>query len=184
MTRKASLAAALAILVLQQSTFASEAFASQAATAHGQTATAPVDQRNGPTASVESISAYVRLYEKGDTAGDVVCTININEAPHNQIVQMKSGDNSCSNDEAVSVSFSNIPAGSIISLYDDPNCGEGDDWVKFTFLMDSGWTYTSNLELNLTKAENNHVVFKQVYTHKNGLNGKVSCMRIQVPEPH
>jgi hypothetical protein len=181
MTWKVSSRAAIVALVLMPLALVIEAGASQTTRDQGQTTAAPVMQPNAqPTTP---INAYVRLFDKGDTAGDIVCTLPITGAPYSLTQNFKEKGN-CANDEAVSISFSNIPAGSIISLYDDPHCEEDDDWVKFTFFYEVNWTYAHNLEINQTTTENNHDVFKQTYHDKNGLNGKVSCIMINVPEGH
>lgn len=184
MTRKVSPAAALVTLLLTLSAFANRTGASQAAADPSKATPMPVAQGNESSSSTKSINAYVRLFEKGDTAGDVVCTLPITSAPFVENINLKKDSYDCSNDEAVSISFSNIPAGSIISLYDDPNCKQGDDWVKFTFFSEVSWTFAHDFEINQEVKKDGHLVFTQAYHDKGNLNGRVSCIIINVPEPH
>lgn len=77
------------------------------------------------------------------------------------------------NDKVRSLKLKSVTQGTRIRLFDSPEGSTGDDWVEITVKQSHRVVIIPTLELT---TENKY--YKQSFTHKNGLNGKVS--RIEV----
>lgn len=82
------------------------------------------------------------------------------------------------NDEARSVILYNVPDGQLLSVYDSPNASEQDDWSEIY------------IKKSLTKAvidSFNHNIENEnyeIHSHpNNGLDGKISYIKISIKEP-
>ena len=66
--------------------------------------------------------------------------------------------------------------GTTIEVFDDPDCQSSDDWteieVKRAIFRTTLNTYESSFQ---------NVDLKVTHHHKNGLDGKVSCVRVDAP---
>lgn len=137
------------------------------------------------TVTPRAVPPYVRLYEGELAKQNTVCSIPITEQPYFRQFYFQKHEGECRNDEARSLSFENIPAGTVVRLYDDPKCGVNDDWVEFIILKRVAYTYNWKFEFSNvdTKYGDGEPVYSQTYHRVNGLDGKVSCMVISVPAP-
>lgn len=137
------------------------------------------------TGEARAMPPYIRLYEGNRLTQNTVCAIALTIGEHRQF-NFKSHDGGCANDEARSIEFERMPAGSIVELYDEPSCGKNDDWVSFTFKQLVARTYASGFEYSLEDKDfgDGEVVISKVYHKHNGLDGKVSCMIVNVPPEH
>ncbi|SDF16222.1 MULTISPECIES: hypothetical protein [Rhodanobacteraceae] len=146
---------------------------------------ASVRQDADGTSGTKVMPPYVRLYEGHKLTQDTVCSVPLAVGEHKQYhFQEKEGH--CANDEAKSIEFERIPAGTVVELFDDPKCGKGDDWVSFTFrkLVPRTWAWGFEYDLEDKDYGDGEVVYSKVYHKDNGLDGKVSCMIINVPPEH
>ncbi|MDR6643941.1 MULTISPECIES: hypothetical protein [Luteibacter] len=137
------------------------------------------------TGDAKVMPPYVRLYEGHNLTQDTVCSVPLTIGAHAQY-HFRDKEGHCANDEAKSIEFEHVPAGTVVELYDDPKCGKGDDWVSFTFRKLVPRTYAWGFEYSLEDTDfgNGQVVYSKVYHEDNGLDGKVSCMIINVPPEH
>lgn len=123
----------------------------------------------------EKAVAFVRWYEGYNASQDNFCTIPINTIPYYQTNTFK--EIHCSNDEAKSVKMQNLPPGTEIYIYDMPSCGDSDDWGKITILKQSASIIVGGFSHTFTMDD---VKYANVW--HNGINGKVSCFIIDVPD--
>ncbi|MCS4229945.1 hypothetical protein EDF77_3207 [Stenotrophomonas maltophilia] len=84
---------------------------------------------------------------------------------------------SCHNDDARSVKVMAAKEGTVITLYDSPSGSTSDDYTTFRIKQDltKVWTVVTLEE----SGENEYMAVK--HHHVNGLNGKVSSVRVSVP---
>jgi len=146
----------------------------------------------------------IRLY-KGETLGsENFCTITISTHPYIETVYFGSGKTCGKNDHASSMKLHNMPAGSIITVYDNPKCGDHDDWQSTTVtrldpvapdmainsfeLSGEQWNFTIDGQggavIGLPDpigSATKRSAWVLNYHEVNGLKGKVSCMTVYVP---
>lgn len=148
-------------------------------------AATPPSQANDTAGHVEVMPPYIRLYEGNGLSQNAVCSIQLTPGTNWQL-NFKGHDGGCANDEARSIEFERMPAGTIVELYDEPSCGKNDDWVSFTFkkLVPRTWAWGFQYDLEDTEYGDGDVVYSKVYHGHNGLDGKVSCMIISVAPEH
>jgi hypothetical protein len=119
----------------------------------------------GPASSVASVLSF---YEGNNASQNKVCDLEarasgkINFRNHGQ----------CDNDEARSVRITNVPAGYTFTVFDDPGCGTGDDWTQIQVTQDIASATVRSFQNNV-----NNGGLRVHYNRKNGLDGKVSCIR-------
>lgn len=125
----------------------------------------------------------IRLYEGRGGREENICVIEILAVPFHSFEKV------CKNDEAMSMKLHNMPPGTVITVYDDPECGDHDDWQRTTVTSsrpgaddiligdfeDTGsWVGTGA----------NPSTYTTLFSgspHRYDLSGKVSCMIIDVP---
>ena len=120
--------------------------------------------------SASSVNAEYIFYEGNGGSQNLVCTLPQGILSAN----FKNDPYGCDNDEARSVVLADLPTGAILTVYDDPGCGTGDDYTRIRVLQGfsgtitissfEGGSYPSNIQFS--------------HFHNNGLDGKVSCARI------
>ena len=122
------------------------------------------DAAQEPTVATEA--TRVIFYEGNGCSQDIVASYG----PKNAAGRIGK------NDEARSLQLVQVPADTRIFIYDSPDASENDDyaaiWIKkrtFDYCIRSfeASIFTDNVEMN--------------YTKKNGLDGKVSYVKIQYP---
>jgi len=120
----------------------------------------------------------IRFYEGYNGSEDTFCAESITQRP--LFKQKKMGD--CGkNDEAKSMKFEGTPAGTVVKVYDNPNCDTGDDYAVITTLRDAMpnaitvWNFEDNDSDDPTGY---HIRY---YWEDGNLDGKVSCVQIIVP---
>ena len=116
------------------------------------------------------------LYEGNDATQDNVCTVSTTS---DKTCKFKEGDEDCGcvNDEARSAKLTWVKPGTTIKVYDDPGGDpDEDDWteikVKRLFKSKTIGTFEDSYE-------NDYV--KVTWHEDNGLDGKVSHMKIDAP---
>ena len=110
----------------------------------------------------EPSGATVDLHEGNNGTQNLVCSLGIDQ----QITLNFQGHDQCDNDEARS----------LIEMFDDPDCNTGDDWTRITVKRVAFRTTLGTFERSL---ENDDLLVE--HHHDNGLDGKVSCVRITAP---
>lgn len=132
----------------------------------------------------------IRFYEGWNASQENICTVSIDRIPFYAMTDVKAWG--CDNDEAKSMKLRNLPAGSVIELYDDPGCGDHDDWVKITVLkarpgaddlIVGGFEGTGTWEGSGPEPNSYRSEFHPD-AGRHALHGKVSCARIDIPGPH
>jgi hypothetical protein len=117
----------------------------------------------------------VVLYEGFGASQNIVCTISL-PASGTSTVNFKSDSHGCANDEARSMKLLNVKSGTIITVFDDPKAGSGDDRSIVTVRKDATRLVVPDFERS-----NTNVDMTVRHVHKNGLNGKISSIRLRVP---
>jgi len=106
------------------------------------------------------------FYEGNGASQNIVCTLSHS---HGESLNFKkSGD--CDNDEARSVKLIEVPAGSEIKVYDNPDGSTGDDYTVIKVLSDIAGSYIVH---SFESSYSDSYVTVQFHSH-NGLDGKVS----------
>lgn len=120
----------------------------------------------------------IRFYEGYNGSQDTFCAETITQRP--LFKQKKMGD--CGkNDEAKSMRFEGTPAGTVVKVYDNPNCDTGDDYAVITTLRDAVdssitvWNFEDNDSDDPTGYRISY------YREDGNLDGKVSCVQFIVP---
>lgn len=141
------------------------------------------------TAATKVDPPTVRFYEAKWGTEANICTISILEPGKQLTVRFK--DNDCDNDEADSMKLHNMPPGSIITVYDDPDCGDHRSWHRTTVArthpgvtdivipsFETEWPATVDYSPSIPEYQ-----WATVLTlhYESSLNGKVSCAIIDVP---
>lgn len=80
---------------------------------------------------------------------------------------------SCDNDEARSLVLTSVRKGTVLRVYDDPDCETGDDWTRIEVLQD-----LSRYTVNTFESDGDNEKVSRNYHSHNGLDGKVSCVKI------
>lgn len=184
MTRNVALRWALAAPFVLPAAFLIQVDAVSAYQVSNAPAASSSAQSGTPGAQPNTLPPIVRLYEGKNRSQNTVCTVSITQRPSFEMYHFKGNANRCKNDEAQSIEFERIPAGSVIQLFDDPECGKNDDWVEWTFFQEVAMTYSKSFEYSHEDSEfgdGKSLVYDKVYHPKGGLNGKVSCMIISIP---
>jgi hypothetical protein len=79
----------------------------------------------------------IRFYEGKNATEANFCTIGDLKQDDHLTVKFGGGNNTygCDNDEATSMKLERMPPGTIIKVYDNPDCGDDDDWQKTTVII-------------------------------------------------
>jgi hypothetical protein len=161
----------------------------------------PADARTDPPT--------VRFYEAKEATEHNVCTITITTPGFLTIDFKHDNPYGCKNDEAESMKLHNMPPGSIITVYDDSGCADSDDWQRTrvfkrwpgvdivipSFQTDwagpTDWVFPPPgmtlppefPSLSPSWPFPEYQVATSLKLHyDNGLNGKVSCATIDIPD--
>lgn len=129
----------------------------------------------GQTQKQTKAIAHIRFYDKDWAKGDNFCTVAIDKVPYTST----GGFFSCTNDEARSAKLQNLPPGTKITLYDDPGCGDSDDYAVITITK-----YMENIVVPGFRSELTYSDWRIRVNYVDGLMGKVSCAEVDVPGPH
>ncbi|OEF04438.1 hypothetical protein [Vibrio genomosp. F10] len=117
------------------------------------------------------------FHEGTQATQDTVCNLTVDPGGYDT-VNFKTDDYGCDNDEAKSLTLRNVPQGTIISIYDNPKLSRNDDYTVITVNEDIIEGYViGSFEHSYSDSS-----VDVVYYEDNGLNGKVSSVRIIVPE--
>ncbi|HXP00721.1 MAG TPA: hypothetical protein VN813_09465 [Luteibacter sp.] len=132
----------------------------------------------------------IRFYEGWDGTQNNICTASIDSAPYYKLANVSNWD--CPNDEAKSMKLHNLPAGSVIELYNDGDCADDDDWVQITVLKGRigaddlivGGFEGNGVWIGSGEDPNSYRSVFHLKRNRHDLHGKVSCAIIDVPGPH
>lgn len=136
------------------------------------------DERSAPPGTHVTIGdetraiAHIRFYDKDGAQGHNFCTVAIESQPY----KYTGGFFGCTKDEARSAKLQNIPPGSTITLYDDPRCGDSDDYaiIRTTMAM-------SEIVVGGFRYPAMHEDWNMTVYYEDGLMGKVSCAEVDIP---
>jgi hypothetical protein len=137
----------------------------------GSAAAAKTQATNGTQAV-----AFVRWYRGLWLGQDNFCTVDISSQPYYLRTTFESYN--CKNDVAQSVELQNLPPGTILYVYDSPNCGETDDWGKATVLKQAASLAVGDFNHTFTAPAG----LQYDGHYHNGINGKLSCFILDVPD--
>jgi Metallo-peptidase family M12 len=115
-----------------------------------------------------SLQGVLSFYEGNLGTQNKVCDLNTLA----QTVRFKSHA-ACDNDEARSLVLTQVPPGTRIEVYDNPDCRANDDWTAIEVKRAIFRKTIGSFERNLDDAD-----VKVTYQRDNGLDGKVSCVKI------
>ena len=118
------------------------------------------------------IGAVVDLYEGNSATQSLVCSKRVSAY---QSINFQS-DSACDNDETRSLVLTNFPTDKVLIFYDDPGGSTGDDWTVIVPKRHLFRTVVSSYESSYENAD-----VKVCHFHHNGLDGKVSRMRVGAP---
>lgn len=118
------------------------------------------------------------LHEGSSGSQDVVCRIPVPDNREFRFINFKKDNLSCENDEARSFTLIDVPANTILHFYDSPNRRTNDDWVRVVTRQDISRMVVGSFEIDRERPE-----ISIEYSRDNGLNGKVSSLEINPPDP-
>jgi|GEM_PF-6443910 len=121
----------------------------------------------------ESSEPIIVFYDNTNQGGNLICSL---EVENETVINFQNFDQ-CQDDDAESMSIQNIPAGTIIKLYDDVNGSEQDDVLTIFALVDVVSANINTLEASF-ETENIRVIYEGV----NGLNSAVSLMEVSTSD--
>jgi hypothetical protein len=120
--------------------------------------------------------AKITWYSGNDGTKNVVRTDNFSgEGSIKQTFNLKQYGGQ--NDEIRSAVMEYLPVGSVITVYDNPDGKKDDDWSVVTIKQ-----YDDQITIPHFEQPGETSKYKLVYNKKNGLNGKISCVDINIPE--
>ncbi len=90
---------------------------------------------------------------------------------------LKETDDWIPNDEARSCTLKDVPAGTVITLYDSPDGDKDDDWTQITVNQRT----TNDVCVPSFEDDFSDEWYTQNYHKNNGLQGKVSRIKVSVP---
>lgn len=124
--------------------------------------------------------AKIILYEGNDGRENIVCTINIDYVNrNNDEINFKKDSIGCDNDETRSMKITKALNGTKITLWDNPDGKTNDDWVEIEIIANINRSITiGSYERNV----NDNPLYKVTYHRDNGLDGKVSRIKIEPPQ--
>lgn len=122
----------------------------------------------------------VVFYENGSSENinnpdDLSCYFSDFEYPETQKATIRNEE--CFNDDAGSVELKNVPADTVIKVYDDPDGSMEDDYSIIKVLDDIEGNYL----INSLEKDFNDSKISMINNHNNGLNGKVSRFEVYPP---
>ena len=123
------------------------------------------------TTAAGDLTGILSLHEGNGGTQNKVCDLDL----ASRTLNFKN-HRACDNDEARSATLLLAEAGTVVRLYDDPDCERGDDWIEITVLRNLGARTVGSFERSFADAD-----LRVRYHRDNGLDGKVSCARISVP---
>jgi hypothetical protein len=115
-----------------------------------------------------ALQGVLSFYEGNTGTQNKVCDLNTLA----QTVRFKSHD-ACDNDEARSLVLTQVPPGTRIEVYDNPDCQANDDWTLIEVKRAVFRKTIASFERNVDDAD-----VKVTFRRTNGLDGKVSCVKV------
>lgn len=143
---------------------------------------APRSPQQSKTGNAVKAVAFMRFWNREDNHDDNFCTIDVPQVPFYLRLNLKDepeGQVDCANDKARSVTLENMPPGTLLWLFDDPDCGKSDDWTKVTVLKQ-----VSAINIPSFGTDFNWDTAIVEADYQNGLTGQLSCFILQVPGPN
>ena len=117
----------------------------------------------------------IYMYEHADANrdGDTTCVL-----PTGADYNLRLPSNGCENDEIRSMALSGVPAGTLITLFDDPDGNLQDDRTIIEVKRDIGLEERVVVG-NLEDTNSNYLDYRIYHFNNNGLNGKISRIKIE-----
>ena len=119
----------------------------------------------------DEVVGVASFYEGNDGTQDLVCELAMVDRSENF-----KDHGECDNDEARSMRLSQVPAGTVIRIYNDPDCQPIDDWAMIWVIQDLDDKLIDSFEENVTDDD----LVLQFFPF-GGLDGKVSCIDFDLP---
>lgn len=116
----------------------------------------------------DDFTGVATFHEGNNGSQNKVCDLNLSA----QTVRFKSSA-ACDNDEARSITLTMAKAARTIEIYDSPDCQKSDDWTQIVVKRPLLRRTIGSFQHSLEDAD-----VSVAYHRKNGLDGKVSCVRI------
>lgn len=126
-----------------------------------------------PEGLLELPTGSLDLYRGDDISGGVVCIIPV----YNGFVNFQNDGYGCDNDEVRSVKWVNVDPRCRITIYDGPDGWSGDGYVVMT--PKDEMAPLSEFAIGSLERSQSDGPVEVAYRRKNGLNGKVSAVRIE-----
>lgn len=120
---------------------------------------------------MDAQGGVISFYEGNNASQNKVCDLTLRD-----LVLNFKNHGACDNDEARSAVMIFAKAGTAIRIYDDPDCETSDDWTEIIVKRDLFSHRIGTFENSANNAD-----YRASHHHHNGLDGKVSCVRIGVP---
>jgi hypothetical protein len=118
--------------------------------------------------------SFVRLYNGRGGTGDSVCTVSFQGSPFH--LMKKFDGSACRNDEAQAMRLENVPEKAVIQVYDDRDCGNHDDYAEIHVMQPA-----ASITIGTFNESATHDDYEIASHGGNDIDGKVSCMVIDVP---
>lgn len=131
---------------------------------------------NGKVSSLQflkstDLKGIVSFYKKNSAKGNKVCDLGLSKLTLNFTKSKQ-----CDNDRARSMVLTNAPAGTSITVYDSPDCKTNDDYATVYVRRNLARVRVDSFQTSFESAD-----LQVFYYKKNGLDERVSCVRINVP---
>lgn len=132
--------------------------------------TGPMSTSSDDEAAVNHLYGigFLALFEGNNGTQNAECEL---QALY-QTVKFQSSSSPCTNDETRSLRIKHVKAGFRARVYDDPNCGTGDDWTHIQVKQDVDQYLVGTFE---TDSNDSYVLID--HRPYNGLDGKISCLK-------
>ena len=121
--------------------------------------------------------AQVILYEGNSATQDIVCILSLSNDLEVDFKNKKNNPYGCDNDETRSLKITKAKKGTKITVYDSPSGKLDDDYYKINILKD----ITVPMIVSSYEKSMNNGFIKGTYYDDNGLDGKVSRIKIETP---
>jgi len=116
-------------------------------------------------------NGLILFYEGNNGSQNLVCTLKVKM----DRINFKNDSYGCDNDEARSLVLSYVKAGTRITIYDSPDAKTNDDYTVITVKRSIPYYRVNSFQGNI-----NDDYVKATYHRKNGLDGKVSYVKIDI----
>lgn len=133
-------------------------------------------ERAGTVRQALPAAGGLYLYEGDNATQDRLCVIPFE---YGKTVNLTNDNLGCENDEARSVSVEFVPPGASFTVHDSPSCSWSDDTSAITITDPDA--YNARIVVPRFNYTGGTDRFNIAYYRDNGIQGKVSCIRMNSP---